>query len=180
MQHDQAPFLASCLAQPKLHGRFLQVETAQGLTIRVINNVSKRMEVKPRFHEAFQKEGCPDAFPYRQKVSLLLPPQSTSNPFHRDTSLNKYRSHLLPPEPATVPCHSVPSSAAQALHQCVWRSGGVHSLPKVTTGLTNRTACILSVRLTCPPSCPLSSAAASQPVPRVAPTMLHVYLPTIC
>ena len=46
----------------------LQVETAQGLTIRVINNVSKRMEAKPRFHEAFQKEGCPDAFPYRQKV----------------------------------------------------------------------------------------------------------------
>lgn len=46
----------------------LQAETAQGLTIRVINNVSKRMEAKPRFHEAFQKEGCPDAFPYRQKV----------------------------------------------------------------------------------------------------------------
>ena len=26
------------------------------------------METKPRFHESFQKEGCPDAFPYRQKV----------------------------------------------------------------------------------------------------------------
>ena len=46
----------------------MQLATAKGLTIRVINNVSKRMEVKPRFHEAFQKEGCPDAFPYRQKV----------------------------------------------------------------------------------------------------------------
>lgn len=46
----------------------MQLVTAKGLTIRVINNVSKRMEVKPRFHEAFQKEGCPDAFPYRQKV----------------------------------------------------------------------------------------------------------------
>lgn len=50
------------------HTWHLQVVTAEGLTIRVINNVSKRMEVKPRFHEAFQKEGCPDAFPYRQKV----------------------------------------------------------------------------------------------------------------
>ncbi|KAL0048475.1 hypothetical protein WJX82_004140 [Trebouxia sp. C0006] len=49
-----------------------QLVTAKGLTIRVINNVSKRMEVKPRFHEAFQKEGCPDAFPYRQKVILLF------------------------------------------------------------------------------------------------------------
>jgi len=46
----------------------MQLVTAKELTIRVINNVSKRMEVKPRFHEAFQKEGCPDAFPYRQKV----------------------------------------------------------------------------------------------------------------
>ncbi len=58
-----------------------QVETAQGLTIRVINNVSKRMEAKPRFHEAFQKEGCPDAFPYRQKVlntALHRPLQQTS------------------------------------------------------------------------------------------------------
>lgn len=49
-----------------------QVVTAQGLTIRVINNVSKRMEAKPRFYEAFRKEGCPDAFPYRQKVILLF------------------------------------------------------------------------------------------------------------
>ena len=52
----------------------VQLVTAKGLTIRVINNVSKRMEVKPRFHEAFQKEGCPDAYPYRQKVHLHPPP----------------------------------------------------------------------------------------------------------
>ncbi len=32
------------------------------------------MEVKPRFHEAFQKEGCPDAFPYRQKVPTAKVP----------------------------------------------------------------------------------------------------------
>ena len=52
----------------------MQLVTAKGLTIRVINNVSKRMEVKPRFHEAFQKEGCPDAFPYRQKVPTATAP----------------------------------------------------------------------------------------------------------
>ncbi len=52
----------------------MQLVTAKGLTIRVINNVSKRMEVKPRFHEAFQKEGCPDAFPYRQKVPTAKVP----------------------------------------------------------------------------------------------------------
>ena len=50
-----------------VHG-MLQVPTAEGLTIRVINNVSKRMEVKPRFYDAFKQEGCPDAYPYRQKV----------------------------------------------------------------------------------------------------------------
>lgn len=50
-----------------------QVPSADGtLIVRVINNVSKRMETKPRFYEAFQKEGCPDAFPYRQKVILLF------------------------------------------------------------------------------------------------------------
>ena len=49
----------------------MQVPSADGtLIVRVINNVSKRMETKPRFYEAFQKEGCPDAFPYRQKVTL--------------------------------------------------------------------------------------------------------------
>lgn len=51
--------------------------TAEGLTIRVINNVSKRMEVKPRFYDAFKQEGCPDAYPYRQKV--MFPASILSN-----------------------------------------------------------------------------------------------------
>ena len=38
------------------------------LVVRVINNVNKKMEVKPKFLEAFRNEGFPDSFPYRQKV----------------------------------------------------------------------------------------------------------------
>ena len=76
----------------------LQVETAKGLTIRVINNVSKRMEAKPKFHDSFQKEGCPDAFPYRQKV--LLPALTDTIP--RPTS--------------TVTCCMTAEYAAARLH----------------------------------------------------------------
>lgn len=45
----------------------------EGLTVRVINNVLKKCEVRPKFLEAFapQPGGYPDAFPYRQRVLLL-------------------------------------------------------------------------------------------------------------
>ena len=46
----------------------LQVETAEGLTIRVVNNVSQRLDVKSHFAEAFKPEGYPDGFNYQQKV----------------------------------------------------------------------------------------------------------------
>ena len=46
----------------------LQVETADGLTIRVVNNVSQRLDVKHHFSEAFRQEGYPDGFNYQQKV----------------------------------------------------------------------------------------------------------------
>ena len=39
-----------------------------GLTLRVINNVNKRMEVKPKFYDAFKGEGFPSEFSYTQKV----------------------------------------------------------------------------------------------------------------
>ena len=47
-----------------------QVPVASKLTIRVINNVKKRLEVKPKFHESFSQteEGYPECFPYTQKV----------------------------------------------------------------------------------------------------------------
>lgn len=48
----------------------LQVETADGLTIRVVNNVSQRLDVKHHFSEAFRQEGYPDGFNYQQKVIM--------------------------------------------------------------------------------------------------------------
>ncbi len=50
-----------------------QVPAATGLTLRVINNVVKKMDVKSKFYEAFRKEGYPATFEYKQKVSHLLP-----------------------------------------------------------------------------------------------------------
>ena len=52
-----------------------QVPEVTGLTLRVINNVNKRMEVKPKFYDAFKGEGFPSEFSYTQKVpSPLAPP----------------------------------------------------------------------------------------------------------
>ena len=42
--------------------------TATGLTVRVINNVVKKMDVKQRFHEAFRKDGYQATFQFKQKV----------------------------------------------------------------------------------------------------------------
>lgn len=47
-----------------------QVPTAEGLTVRVVNNVVKKNEVKSRFYEAFRGDGYPEAFLYKQKVRL--------------------------------------------------------------------------------------------------------------
>lgn len=48
------------------------VATAEGLTIRVINNVIKKCEVKQRFYEAFRGDGYAEAFIYRQRVVVLF------------------------------------------------------------------------------------------------------------
>eukprot|EP00775_Hariotina_reticulata_P012625 gene12625-12755_t len=49
-----------------------EVPTAEGLTIRVINNVIKKCEVKPKFYESFRGDGYPEAFIYRQRVVILF------------------------------------------------------------------------------------------------------------
>ncbi len=49
-------------------GCWLQVHTATGLTVRVINNVVKKMDVKPRFYDAFRKDGYQGTFQFKQKV----------------------------------------------------------------------------------------------------------------
>jgi hypothetical protein len=44
------------------------VPTATGLTVRVINNVVKKMDVKQQFYEAFKKDGYQATFQFKQKV----------------------------------------------------------------------------------------------------------------
>lgn len=48
------------------------VPKAEGLTIRVINNVIKKCEVKPKFYDAFRGDGFAEAFIYRQRVIILF------------------------------------------------------------------------------------------------------------
>lgn len=52
--------------------RVLQVPAATGLTIRVINNVVKKMDTKPKFHDAFRKDGYPATFEYKQKACPFI------------------------------------------------------------------------------------------------------------
>lgn len=42
--------------------------SADGLTVRVINNITKKLDVKPKFLETFRNEGYPEQFQYKQKV----------------------------------------------------------------------------------------------------------------
>ena len=46
----------------------MQIAVPEGLTVRVINNISKQAEVKQRFYDAFKNEGYPESFPFDQKV----------------------------------------------------------------------------------------------------------------
>jgi hypothetical protein len=56
-----------------LQGRNIwDVPTAEGLTVRVINNVIKKCEVKQKFYESFKGDGYPEAFIYRQRVVILF------------------------------------------------------------------------------------------------------------
>ncbi len=41
-----------------------------GLTVRVINNITKKLDVKQRFLETFKNEGYPAQFQYKQKVGV--------------------------------------------------------------------------------------------------------------
>ncbi|KAG2482629.1 hypothetical protein HYH03_018437 [Edaphochlamys debaryana] len=49
-----------------------EVQGPEPLTVRMINSVIKKCEVKPKFHETFQAEAYASEFPYRQKVLLLF------------------------------------------------------------------------------------------------------------
>ncbi len=49
----------------------VQVLQATVLTVRVVNNTSKLLDVKPLFLENFKDDGYPGCFPYKQKVVNL-------------------------------------------------------------------------------------------------------------
>ena len=50
---------------------FCQISGAEGIVVRVVSSVDKKLEVKPRFLEIFSEENYPTEFPYKSKVRLV-------------------------------------------------------------------------------------------------------------
>ena len=76
-----------------------QVKTAEGLCVRVVNNVVKKMEVKPRFGEAFTRPGFayPGSADYKQKVILLFQHQDGVDMCLYCLYLQEYGADCAPP-----------------------------------------------------------------------------------
>ncbi|XP_048536240.1 probable histone acetyltransferase HAC-like 1 [Triticum urartu] len=51
---------------------FDEVAGADGLVVRVVSSVDKKVGVKPRFLETFQEDNYPTEFPYKSKAVLLF------------------------------------------------------------------------------------------------------------
>eukprot|EP00250_Pteridium_aquilinum_P010036 c19106_g1_i1 orf=591-5369(-) len=49
-----------------------EIPTAEGLVVRVISSVDKKLEVKPKFLEIFQQEDYPKDFVYKSKMLMLF------------------------------------------------------------------------------------------------------------
>ncbi|KMS99518.1 hypothetical protein BVRB_1g022910 [Beta vulgaris subsp. vulgaris] len=52
--------------------RYIKVPGADGIVVRVVSTVDKKLEVKPRFLEIFHEENYPTEFAYKSKVVLLF------------------------------------------------------------------------------------------------------------
>ena len=63
----------------KLFGKSVE-ETpwAEGLTVRVVSSVEKKLETKPHFYRAFKEQGYPAEFNYRSKAGAYTRSQFSS------------------------------------------------------------------------------------------------------
>ena len=55
------------MLMPYAHS-MIQVPTAEGLVVRVLSSIDKKLEVKPKFLELFQEGNYPKDFSYKSKV----------------------------------------------------------------------------------------------------------------
>lgn len=55
--------------EKSLRNFYLQIPGAEGIVVRVVSLVDKKIGVKPHFLEIFREENYPTEFPYKSKAS---------------------------------------------------------------------------------------------------------------
>jgi E1A/CREB-binding protein len=101
----QQTILSERIARAKATGRPVEeIKSAEGLCVRVVNNVTKKMEVKANFCSAFATVGSayPDAASYKQKVVLLFQHQDGVDMCLFCLYLQEYGDDCSPPNNRVV------------------------------------------------------------------------------